>query len=249
MNAALLVLCLLADDPASASAPVIEEEVLEAAPPLPPELATQQRVSLEIGAKLIVNSTASFDKVSASDGQAFASIALNMTAVTHGRFAFAIGARWEPTALAGRLRLVDTAYTQHRMLISLEARVHARPWFYVFARFAPGLAVQSFQAIDPSAPLLTQANTSVGSISGSAVSPAIDATAGIALLAVGHGDPARHRVRWWWLFDAGYAWTGPARIWAKPALASDDPRTAGATDLGLFRSEGPVLRLATAISY
>ncbi|MGA2451120.1 MAG: hypothetical protein ABTD50_20870 [Polyangiaceae bacterium] len=162
------------------------------------------------------------------------SLALSRTVFVWRRFSFAPGIAWDyGSAGATERQVAASTLDVHRMSVPLEARAHAAYWGYGFVRAAPGVAYETAEVDDPSAP---------GALTKSRWLVSADVSAGIAVRPPFRGDSEHIPVRPWLQVDVGYGWIAAQRL----NLTQDTPSSTA--DFGTLAMQGAFFRLAVAAS-
>ena len=162
------------------------------------------------------------------------SLTLSRTVYVRGRYSFAPGIAWDYGSAGATDRQSATSTLEvHRLSVPLEARAHTGSWGYGFFRAAPGIAYESAEVDDPSAP---------GALTKSRWLVAADLSAGFAVSPPFQGDIARSPIHPWIQADIGYGWIAAQRL----NLAQDAP--SATVDMGTLAMQGAFFRIAVAAS-
>jgi hypothetical protein len=204
---------------------------------------------VELGYRGAFVTDAGYNPFSTQDYFAQASLAASRTIFTRGRFSFAPGLAWDYGRSGATSRGASTSLDVHRFVVPLEGRVHFGSWGYAFVRAAPGIALESAEVDDPSAPGPLTGPPAPAPLAKSRWLFATDLSAGYAFPLFPRTDPYERVPRAWLQADGGYGWIVTQRLNLAPDLPSGDPRLASGIDLGSLTMRGAFVRVAAAASF
>jgi hypothetical protein len=194
----------------------------------------------ELGYRGAFVSEAGFNPFSTQDYLAQVSMGGSRTVFTRGSFSFAPGLSWDYGRSSATARGDAASLEVHRLVVSLEGRVHFGAWGYVFARAAPGVALENAEVDDPTAPMaLTKSRWLF----------ATDLSAGYAYPLWPRAAPSEFTPRVWLQADGGYGWIATQALTLAPDLPSGDMRLASGINLGSLTIRGAFFRIAAAVSF
>jgi hypothetical protein len=236
--AALATLGVRGETPARAAEPADESRPYERKPTDIDRLKTMWRVELGYRGGFVTD--AGYNPFSTQDYFSQVSMAASRTVFTRGRMSFAPGIGWDYGRSSATARGASASLDVHRLVVPLEGRVHFGAWGYAFVRAAPGIALESVEVDDASAPApMTKSRWLF----------ATDLSAGYAYPVLPRADPYEHVPRAWVQADGGYGWIVTQRLNLAPDLPSSDPRLASGVDLGSLTMRGAFFRVAAAVSF
>ncbi len=194
----------------------------------------------EIGYRGAFVASAGYDPFSNNDYFPQLSMTASRTVYAWGPWSFAPGLSWDYGKTGASARGSPSSLEVHRLTVPLEGRLHFGPWGYAFVRGAPGVALESAEIDDPSAPAALTKNAWL---------LATDLSAGYAYPFVSRPDTSAPVVRVWVQADGGYGWVQDHHLALSPALPAGDPRIVDGIDLGTLALRGPFFRLQVAASF
>ncbi|HXX69544.1 MAG TPA: hypothetical protein VEK07_20335 [Polyangiaceae bacterium] len=204
-------------------------------PPLASDWA--ERVArLELGYRGTFVASSGYDPFSTDGYFPAVSLVASRTVFAAGPWAFAPGIAWDYGRSAATARGDSTSLKMQRVTVPLEGRLHFGRWGYLFARIAPGAAMERAEVDDPSAP--SALTKSLWLFTG-------DASAGYALPVLPLPERPGRAIRVWLQGDFGYSWTPDNAL----TLTSNSSQTTDAVALGSLGMRGAFLRFAVALSY
>ncbi|AKV02753.1 hypothetical protein AKJ09_09416 [Labilithrix luteola] len=157
--------------------------------------------------------SAAFSQFSKNDVLAQFSLEGTYALVTSGKFALAVGGAWDIGSSSATTRATQSSVTLHRLTAPIEARYHSAPWFYGFARVAPGAAAFAGSIRDSSAP---------AKLTDTAWAFATDVSVGVSLHPGANRQPDVRRARFWFTPEFGYAFTTETNLRPSPDRKSSD---------------------------
>ncbi|MDP9036158.1 MAG: hypothetical protein M3O50_15265 [Myxococcota bacterium] len=206
---------------------------------------------LELGYRDNLVTDPGFNPFSTQDYFSQVSLAASRTVFARRHVSFALGVAWDYGRSTASARGDATRLDVHRLTVPIEGRLHFGSLGYLFARAAPGLAMERADVNDPSGPC-----AQVPSTGGCAVPLtesrwlfATDVSAGYAFPVWSRTETPEMVPRLWLQADGGYGWIATQRVRLSPDLPSGDARLAGGTDLGALTMRGPFFRVAAAVSF
>jgi hypothetical protein len=245
-TAGLATLGVLGETPARAADPADESRPYERRPTDIDRLKTMWRVELGYRGGFVTD--AGYNPFSTQDYFPQVSLAASRTVFTRGRMSFAPGIGWDYGRSSATSRGASASLDMHRLVVPLEGRVHFGTWGYVFIRAAPGIALESVEVDDASAPAPMNASAPAP-MTKSRWLFATDLSAGYAYPILPRTDPYEHVPRAWVQADGGYGWIVTQHLNLAPDLPSGDPRLASGIDLGSLTMRGAFFRVAAAVSF
>ncbi|MDP9151308.1 MAG: hypothetical protein M3O36_15400 [Myxococcota bacterium] len=206
---------------------------------------------LELGYRGNFVTDAGFNPFSTEDYLSQVSVAASRTVLLRRHVSFAVGLAWDYGKSTASARGDATSLEVHRLTVPLEGRLHFGALGYVFARAAPGLAMERAEVNDPSAPCPQVPST------GSCAVPltqsrwlfATDVSAGYAYPLWSRTETLELVPRIWLQAEGGYGWILTQRVRLSPDLPSGDARLASGIDLASLTMRGAFFRVAAAISF
>jgi hypothetical protein len=194
----------------------------------------------ELGYRGAFVSEAGYNPFSTQDYFAQVSMGGSRTVYTRGRFSVAPGFSWDYGRSSATARGDAASLEVHRLVVSLEGRLHFDAWGYAFARAAPGVALENAEVDEPTAPAaLTKSRWLF----------ATDLSAGYAFPLWPRAERWDPTPRVWLQADGGYGWIAAQALNLTPDLSSSDQRLASGVDLGSLAMRGAFFRVAAAVSF
>lgn len=190
---------------------------------------------LDLGGRVTFIRSEGFDPFASSDTLGQLSLGGSWEILHAGRFAAAIGARWEHGSRSSNARGAKSQFGQLRPSVAIEGRLYATPWLFGFARLAPGIAYQSAKLEEPSAPANLVKDEWM---------PTGDASLGVAGLA-----PVTAQVKIGGSIDFGYGYIPTMKMEMKPDLPPEDPRRTASVNLKDLDASGAFLRLGVVVVF
>jgi hypothetical protein len=194
----------------------------------------------ELGYRGAFVSEAGYNPFSTHDYFAQVSMGGSRTVYTRGSFSLSPGFSWDYGRSSASARGDATSLDLHRLVVSLEGRMHFGAWGYAFVRAAPGVALENAEVDDPTSPApLTKSRWLF----------ATDLSAGYAYPLWPRAEPWDRTPRVWLQADGGYGWIATQALNLSPELSSSDARIASGIDLGSLAMRGAFFRIAAAVSF
>jgi hypothetical protein len=166
------------------------------------------------------------------------SFAASRTLWRQDSWSLAPGMGFDLGGTSASARQQPTSLSMDRVSVSIEGRRHFGPWGYAFLRLAPGLALESMEVDEGSAPQ---------SLKKTAWMFSTDVSAGYAWLITPREDRFERKARIWLQADVGYGWVAGDEL-ALRAPAGSGGGTVG-VDLGTLSMSGPFMRFGAAVSF
>jgi hypothetical protein len=202
--------------------------------PLPPP----QPWRVEVGMRASWVGSGGYAPFSPDDGALASSLGASRDVLARGPFALAVGAFWDAQHSTAKPRGATATLDAHRFAARLEGRYTPVRWLSLFARAAPG-AVLEVASLSDDAVSASFGRTGWGG--------SLDATAGVQCWLLPYGRNSKFR--FWLSFEAGYGWTTPQRLLLAAAESDSQPLRGSPTDLGTLSLQGPIFRVATAVTF
>lgn len=156
-------------------------------------------------------------------------------------FSVAAGVGWDVGGRSTGARGLKTSLATHRFEAPIEARYHALPFLYGFARVAPGAAMHLARVEDVSAPAALKDTAWAFSAEGSL---------GVNALVAPYGAWDKKGPRVWVAPEIGYAWTTAASLHLHPDRDAEDAvGTDASANLGSLALRGLFWRASLAVSF
>jgi hypothetical protein len=207
----------------------------QAAPRVQPARKYEPPFLLDLGGRVTFIRSGGFDPFATSDTLGQLSLGGSWEILHAGRFAAAIGARWEHGSRSAEARGAKSQLSQLRPSVAIEGRLYATPWLFGFTRLAPGIAYQRAKVEEPSAP---------ASLVKDEWLPTGDASLGVAGLA-----PVTTQVKIGGSIDFGYGYVPGMKMDLKPDLPPEDPRRTASVNLKDLDASGAFLRLGVVVVF
>lgn len=173
-----------------------------------------------------------------NDAMLQGSLAASRTLWSHSRLSLAAGVLWDASSQQQATRGSQVSLVAQRFSATLEGRLHALPWLYVFARGAPGALWAQSTLSDQS---------SFAAMSGEKWGATFDASGGVSVLLL--PQRASAKARWWLTFEAGYGWTQSLALTLKPQASAADSANVAAIRMPALSLNGPLYRITTGVSF
>lgn len=170
-------------------------------------------VRIGAGVRVGYVGSAGFSQFSKNDALTQFSLEGTYALLVSGKFALAVGGAWDIGGRSATTRGTQSSVTVHRLTAPIEARYHSMPWFYGFARVAPGAVAFSSSIEDSSAP---------AKLTDTAWAFATDVSVGVSLHPGANRQADVRRARLWLTPEFGYAFTTEATLRPSPARDSAD---------------------------
>ena len=156
-------------------------------------------------------------------------------------FSVAAGLGWDVGGRSTGGRGLKTSLATHRFEAPIEARYHALPFLYGFARIAPGAAMHLARVEDVSSP---------AALKDTAWAFVAEGSVGVNALIAPYGGWEKNGPRVWVAPEIGYSWTTAAALHLHPDRDAEDAvGTDGATNLGSIALRGIFWRASLAMSF
>jgi hypothetical protein len=217
-------------------------------PPKPPAESTpasaprggRPEVNLSVGVRGMVLQGAGFDPYASSDLLGQASLSAGITALSLGRTSIVAAAEWDFGRRQATARGERTSLGVHRLGGFVEARFQVVRRLHLLVKVAPA-AYHLRGSIETSVvdrPLVSRTWTW-----------GLDTTGGVGFMFASTGPREAPTSRFWFTFEAGYAFAGKSAMRYAPASRDDDPRTFGPVELPALSPSGAVGRIGMAVAF
>jgi hypothetical protein len=202
--------------------------------PLPPP----QPWRIEVGMRASWIGSSGYTAFSPDNGALASSLGASRDIAVWGPLGLAGGVFWDAQHSAAQTRGLQATLDAHRLAARIEGRYQPVRWLSLFARAAPGVVYQAAALSD---------DALSASFGRSQWGGSLDATAGFACWLAPYG--ARAPLRFWLSFEAGYGWTTPMRLFLAVAQSDSQPLRGSPAELGTLSLQGPIFRVATAVTF
>ncbi len=228
-----------APEPVRAAPPAVAPEEDDAHKPAGPPVLP--RLRLGAGIKLGYYGDPALDAFADSDVVTSWSMDATYTLFTSRPFSVAAGVGWDVGGRSTGARGLKTSLTTHRFEAPIEARYHALPFLYGFARLAPGAAMHLARIEDVSAPAALKDTAWAFSAEGSV---------GLNALVAPYKSWDKSGPRVWVAPEIGYAWTTAAALRLHPDRDAEDALgTDASANLGSLALRGLFWRASVAVTF